>query len=92
MGILLYNKLEYLTYNVVVMGYVLVVLALLLLLICSSSLIIGKLQSGSIGLELLCSLVSVVIVWLVISPSLIFVMDIEGVVVVSSIIHSLGVQ
>jgi cytochrome c oxidase subunit II len=74
------------------MVYVLVLLGLLFGVIGSSSVVVGKIQGGSVVLELLCALGSFIIVWVIISPSLLYLMDSEWSVLVGGLVHVLGVQ
>jgi len=74
------------------MVYVLVLLGLLFGVIGSSSVVVGKIQGGSVVLELLCALGSFIVVWVIISPSLLYLMDSEWSVLVGGLVHVLGVQ
>jgi len=63
-----------------------------MLLILSSTIIISKVQIGSIEVEILLTGLCMIVVWLIISPSLIYLLDLDLIIIPSIIIHALGVQ
>lgn len=67
-------------------------IGVLMLLILSSSLVVTKVQIGSIEVEIVLTGLCMVIVWLIISPSLIYILDLDLIIIPSLIIHALGVQ
>lgn len=88
----MFNKLEYLTYNTIGIYMIIVWIGVLMLLILSTSLLITKVQIGSIEVEIVLTALCMIVVWLIISPSLIYILDLDLIIIPSIIIHALGVQ
>jgi len=88
----MFNKLEYLTYNTIGIYMIIVLIGVLMLLILSSTILISKVQIGSIEVEILLTGLCMIVVWLIISPSLIYILDLDLIIIPSIIIHALGVQ
>jgi len=88
----MYNKLEYFTYNTVVLVYIIMGLIILALIISSSTLIQTSIQISSLQLELILTISCFVIIWVIISPALIYILDFDLIIIPTTIIHTLGLQ